>query len=484
MLALLSPELVVLVGIILVLVLDLVWRDSGRNALPYVALAVPIVSVVPVLALWGRQATLLSGMMVVDAFALYFKLVAFGATALVILGSMRYMAVRTRRQGEYYALLLLAMLAIILATAAGDLLSLYLAFEFLSLTSYVLVSYLRGSEPSSEAGVKYFLFGAVASAVMLYGMSLLYGATGTTNLEGIAEALRGPASSLRWLAIPTAVLLLAGFSFKVAIAPFHQWAPDTYEGAPTPITAFLSVASKMTGFAVLMRVMVVAMGDFQPTWARILSAFAIVSMILGNFVALQQSNIKRLLAYSSIAHAGYIMIGFVTYVLEPRAFNGLNGVLLYAAVYLFTNIGVFLGVIAFEDATGSTKIGDYAGLIHRSPFLAALLAYFFFSLTGIPFTGGMFAKFFVFAPAIQAGSFGFLLAVIGIFTSVVAAFYYLNVVRFMFLMPSSEQGHLAVPRSVQVGLAISAAATLLIGIYPQPLINLASRSVLMLGMLL
>jgi NADH:ubiquinone oxidoreductase subunit 2 (subunit N) len=230
--------------------------------------------------------------------------------------------------------------------------------------------------------------------------------------------------------------------------------------------------------------MVVAMGDFQPAWARILGAFAIVSMILGNFVALQQTNIKRLLAYSSIAHAGYIMIGFVTYVLEPRAFNGLNGVLLYAAVYLFTNIGVFLGVIAFEDATGSTTIGDYAGLIRRSPSLAALLAYFFFSLTGMPLTGGMFAKLFVFAPAIQAGSFGFLLAVVGIFTSVVAAFYYLNVVRLMFFVPSGERSRLAVPRSVQVGLAISAVVTLLIGVYPQPLINLASRSVLMLGALL
>jgi len=482
-LTLLSPELVVLVGIALVLALDLAWRDQPGRLLPFVALAVPVVAVGPVAALWGRRESLLSGMMAVDPFALYFKLILLGAAALVMLGSVRYFQTRAGRQGEFYLLLLLATLAAMLATSATDLISIYLAFEFVSLSCYVLVSYLRGSRLSSEAGLKYFLFGAVTSAVMLYGMSLLYGAAGTTSLEGIAKALRGPAASLRWLAVPTAVLLLAGFSFKIAIAPFHQWAPDAYQGAPTPVTAFLSVGSKMAGIAVLVRVMVVAMGDFQPAWARMLGAFAIVSMVLGNLVAAQQTDIKRMLAYSSIAHAGYIMVGFVTFVLDPAAFTGLNGVLLYAGVYLFTNIGAFLGVIAFEEATGSTTIADYEGLIRRSPFLAALLAYFLLSLTGMPFTGGMFAKFFVFAPAIQAGSFGFLLAAVGVATSIVAAFYYLNVVRLMFFRTVEGANRLIIPGAVRVGLAIAAAATLLIGLYPQPLISLASRSVVMLGAL-
>jgi NADH-quinone oxidoreductase subunit N len=295
--------------------------------------------------------------------------------------------------------------------------------------------------------------------------------------------LRGPASSLRWLAVPTAVLLLAGLSFKIAIAPFHQWAPDAYEGAPTPYAAFLSVSSKMTGVAVLVRVMFVALGDFQPTWARVLGAFAIVSMVLGNFVALQQSNIKRLLAYSTIAHAGYIMVGVVTAVLAPRPFSGLNGVLLYGAAYLFTNVGVFLAVIAVEQASGSTTIADYAGMWRRSPLIAGLLAYLLLSLTGIPFSAGAFAKFFVFASAIQAGPFGLLLAVVGILTSVVAAFYYLNIVRYMFFQKGEGEAAFAVAGPVKAALMITAVLTLAIGIYPQPLVSLASRSIVMLGML-
>jgi NADH-quinone oxidoreductase subunit N len=483
-LTLLSPELTLFLGAALVLALDLSLRGGARRAIVWVALAVPILAALLALAfLWGQQVALLSGMMVADPLALYFKLVAYGCAALVILGSPRYLSDRTDRPGEFYLLVLLATLAATLASAASDLISLYLAFEFLSLVSYVLVSFLRGDRRSSEGGLKYFLYGAVTSAIMLYGMSLLYGATGTTNLAAIAANLRGPASSLRWLAVPTAVLLLAGFSFKIAIAPFYQWAPDAYEGAPTPYTAFLSVASKMTGVAVLVRVMFVALGDFQPTWARVLGAFAIVSMILGNFVALQQANIKRLLAYSTVAHAGYIMVGVATAILAPRPFNGLNGVLFYGAAYLFTNVGVFLAVIAVEQASGSTTISDYAGMWRRSPVLAALMAYLLLSLTGIPFSAGAFAKFFVFASAIQAGSFGLLLAAIGILTSVVAAFYYLNIVRYMFFERSEAESPVIVNRSVKVALAIATAVTLIIGVYPQPLVQLASRSAVMLGML-
>ncbi|NPV07859.1 MAG: NADH-quinone oxidoreductase subunit N [Anaerolineae bacterium] len=483
-LGLLSPELLVLVGALVILTLDLVWKDDRRELLPYLALAVVVSAAVAALALFGQNDSLFSDMMVVDDFALFFKLVALGSAALVTLGARRHIAERALRTGEFYVLLLSATLASMLATAATDLISLYLAFEFLSLASYVLVSYIRGSDLSVEGGVKYFLYGAVASAVMLYGMSFLYGAARTTSLAGIAGALRGSGPSLAWLAIPVSILLLAGFSFKIAIAPFHQWAPDAYQGAPTPVTAYLSVASKMTGFAVLMRVMVVAMGDLQPTWARVLGAFAIVSMVLGNLVALHQRDIKRMMAYSSIAHAGYIMVGFVTYSLDPSGFTGLNGVLLYAMVYLFTNVGLFLGVIAFEDATDSTAISDYAGLLRRSPFLAAVLAYFLFSLTGIPFTGGMFAKLFVFAPAVQAGPFGVLLAAVGVATSVVAAFYYLNVVRHMFFLPGGEGStQVVVSGSVRTGMVLAAVVTLAIGVYPQPLVDLASRSVLILGLM-
>lgn len=483
-LGLLSPEILLLATALVVLSLDLVWRGERRSLLPYLALAGTLLAALATLAIFGRRESILGEMMAVDDFALFFKLVALAATALVILGARRYVAERARREGEFYFLLLSATLASMLAAAATDLISLYLAFEFLSLASYVLVSYLRGDDFSVEGGIKYFLYGAVASAIMLYGMSLLYGAAGTTTLRGIAQALEHGGGPLTGLAIPISIMLLAGFAFKIAVAPFHQWAPDAYEGAPTPVTAYLSVASKMTGFAVLLRVMVVAMGDFQPTWARVLGTFAIVSMVLGNLVALQQPNIKRMLAYSSIAHAGYIMVGFVTHGLNPVGFTGLNGVLVYAMVYVFTNVGLFLGVIAFENATNSTKIADYAGLFRRSPALACLLCYFLFSLTGIPFTGGMFAKIFVFGPAMQAGPFGMLLAGVGVVTSVVAAYYYLNVVRTMFFVAAPD-GSSTVPagRLVQIGLVVSAVITLVIGVYPQPLVDLASRSVTVLGML-
>jgi len=480
-LILILPEIIVLLGAVLVFMLDLAWRDGRRERVPWVALGVLVAAGLSTIGLWGREEPIFFGMMAVDPFAVYFKLVAFASTGLVVLASKRYFALRCERRGEVYGLLLFAVLASILATSANDLISLYLAFEFLSLTCYVLVSYLRGDLRSSEAGVKYFLYGAVTSAIMLYGMSLIYGATGTTSLEGIADRLLSSASAIRWLAIPTTIMLIAGFSFKAGLAPFHQWIPDTYEGAPTPITSFLSVASKMTGFAVMLRVMVVAMGDFQPTWARVLGAFAIVGMVLGNLVALQQSDIKRMLAYSSVAHAGCITIGLVTYVMGPRPFNGLNGVLLYGMVYLFTNLGVFLAAIAFENATGSTAISDYAGLARRSPILAWLLAYLLLSLLGAPLTGGMFAKLFVFAPAVQAGPFGVLLAGVGIATSVVAAFYYLNIVRHMFFMKGSTEEPVAVSVGVKVGLIIAVVVTFLIGVYPQPLVSLASRSVLMLG---
>ncbi|NLT43177.1 MAG: NADH-quinone oxidoreductase subunit N [Anaerolineae bacterium] len=484
-LGLLSPEILLLITALAVLTLDLIWHGERRTGwLPYLAVAGTLAAIVATLAIYGRGESILGEMMAADDFALFFKLVALSATALVILGARQHIAARARREGEFYFLLLSATLASMLATAATDLISLYLAFEFLSLASYVLVSYLRGDDFSVEGGIKYFLYGAVASAIMLYGMTLLYGATGTTTLRGIAEGLNRSAGPLASLAIPISIMLLAGFAFKIAIAPFHQWAPDAYEGAPTPVTAYLSVASKMTGFAVLLRVMVVGMGDFQPTWARVLGAFAIVSMVLGNLVALQQPNIKRMLAYSSIAHAGYIMVGFVTHGLDPVGFTGLNGVLFYAMVYVFTNVGLFLGIIAFENATDSTKIADFAGLFRRSPVLAISMCYFLFSLTGIPFTGGMFAKIFVFGPAMQAGPFGLLLAGIGVVTSVVGAYYYLNVVRTMFFVAGDASAP-AVPvgRLVQIGLVAAAVVTLAIGVFPQPLVDLASRSAVVLGML-
>ena len=484
---LLLPELTLGLGAVLVLLADAIGSERrARGVETTISLVAITCAALATGALWGTTATALSGMLAVDPLAVYMKLIACASGFLVLLACRPYIDSLSLRGGEFHFLVLLAVLAMMLATAANDLISLYLAFEFLSLTSYVLVAYLRGRRISLEAGIKYFLYGAVTSAFMLYGMSLLYGATGTTNIESIAQKLRLATYAQQWFVVPLAILLLAGFSFKVAIAPFHQWAPDAYEGGPTPIVALLSVASKATGFGVLMRVMVVAMGDLQPTWARVLGAFAIVSMVLGNLVAVQQSDIKRMLAYSGIGHAGYIMIGVVTFALGQGQFGGLSAALLYLVAYLFTNVGAFLAIQVVENAVGSTAIKSYAGLVHRSPLLAGMLAYFLFSLTGIPLTGGMWAKLAVFGSAMRAGSFGLTLALIGIATSVVAAYYYLNVVRQMFVVPAAEVGpaRLQVPVAVTFALGLAAAATLLIGIFPQPLMSLATLSASMMGALL
>lgn len=480
----LLPELILLLGAALILLLDLVWfkrqalvRKRGQW-LPYVALAVLGIAglgLIPSLGKAGPVAT----MLVIDPFAVFFKVLAIIAVALVILTAVPYLRGRTPYGGEFYALLLVTGLAICLAVSAANLVLIYLSMEFLSITSYVLAGYLRHDKKSGEAALKYFLYGATASAVMLYGMSLLYGATGTTDLAQLSRSLANRApGQLALLTTPATILLLAGLGFKASLVPFHQWAPDTYEGAPTPVTAFLSTASKATGFAILMRVFMVALG--QPIvvqqWVALLVAVSVVTMSLGNLTALRQTNVKRLLAYSSIAQAGYILIGVAAVLADPRrTFTGVNGVMIYLLAYLFTNVGAFAVVTAIETATGKVDLKDYAGLVRRSPWLAALMTIFLLSLAGIPPTGGFIGKFFVFGAAVQ-NQMWILLAVAAI-NSVVAAFYYLNIVRYMFLMPvegNAERVKVALP--LQVALGLTALVTFLLGLVPGPLIAWASES--------
>jgi NADH-quinone oxidoreductase subunit N len=486
-LRLLSPELLLLCTGLVVLIVDLAWRDEESKTawVPGLALAGLALALLATLLLLGTSPTTVLAMMAVDPFALFFKILALGTVILVILAAAPYLQGRTTYRGEFYALLIFAGLAISLASASINLISLYLSMEFLSITSYVLAGYLRGDLKSSEAGIKYFLYGAVTSAVMLYGMSLLYGATGTTDLAQIASTLRG-GGAMQDLAVAAIVLMLTGFAFKIVLAPFHQWAPDTYEGAPTPVTAFLSVGSKAAGFAILMRVLLLALEGFRYDigWMAFLMALSIISMALGNVIALRQNNIKRMLAYSSIAQAGYIVIGFVSYNLNVQNdFLGLNGSLFYLFAYLFTNLAVFVGVIAFETATGSVEIADFRGLVRRSPVVAGVMLVGLLSLAGIPGTGGFLAKLLVFGPAIQLGTPQTLaLAIVGVITSVIAAFYYLNVVRYMFFEPADEgSGSLEISPAFKAGLAITAVGILVIGVFPQPFINLATNSIQMLG---
>ncbi len=491
---LLSPELILLTTGLVVLLVDFIWREETPDGpksrwVPALALVGLALALAATLLLWGTPVTPVLAMMAVDPFALFFKVIATGTVMLVILAAAPWLRGRTPYRGEFYALLVFAALAISLASSATDLISIYLAMEFLSITSYVLAGYLRGDQKSNEAGIKYFLYGAVASAAMLYGMSLLYGATGTTDLYEISRWLLAgdPAARLDWLAVAALIPLLAGFSFKIVLAPFHQWAPDTYEGAPTPVTAFLSVGSKAAGFAILMRVLLTALPQFRWDigWMAFLIALSIISMLLGNLIALRQTNIKRMLAYSSIGQAGYIAIGFICLTMNTEsAFLGINGSLFYLFAYLFTNLAVFTAVIAFERATGSTEIADYRGLVKRAPVIAGVLLIGLLSLAGIPGTAGFLGKFFVFGAAIQFNTPQTLvLALVGAVTSVIAAFYYLNVVRQIFFESAEEgAGPVETPWGLKIGLAVTAAGVLIVGLYPQPFIEFATRSVQMIGM--
>ena len=463
-----------------------------KERLPYVALGglgLAALAIIPAShAVFGAKAAprIVASMLVADPLAIFFTALAIIGVAIVILSAIPYMRGRTPYTGEFYALLLVVALAVCLAVSATNLVMIYLSIEFLSITSYVLVGFLRQDRKSGEAAIKYFLYGSVASAVMLYGMSLLYGATGTTDLSGVAQALatfHGGGNELMWLTVPAIVLMLVGFGFKASLVPFHQWVPDTYEGAPTPVTAFLSTVSKAAGFAILIRVLLVAMGSVQQQWTALLVAISIVTMTVGNLTALRQTSVKRLLAYSSIAQAGYILIGLAAVWSDPSLpFTGINGVLIYLFAYLFANIGAFTVVAAIEIATGKTDLSDYAGLVRRAPWLAALLFVFLISLAGIPPTGGFIGKFFVFGAAVQRQQW--VLVAFAAVNTVVAASYYLNVVRYMFLMPAQEStlcigeenGAISVARPLGGALAVTALLTLLLGLAPGPLIAWATGS--------
>jgi NADH-quinone oxidoreductase subunit N len=490
-LILLSPDLLLTLTALVIFCLDILWRDEAQTGVWLLAIGLLglIATAGATFYLWANPGLVghgpfLGGMITSDPLALFFKIFNVLATALIALTSLDYLQTRTADRGEFYSLLFFAALAVSLAAAANNLLMAYLAIEFLSITSYILTGYLRDDRQSTESAIKYFLYGAVTSAVMLYGMSFLYGATGTTDLAGISTALAAGDITLRWLVFPTMIMILAGLGFKIALVPFHQWSPDAYEGAPTPVTAFLSVGPKAAGFAVLMRVLLTALPAFQADWVAILIGVSIVTMTVGNLVALWQTNIKRMLAYSSIAQAGYILVGIAAMPMLSQlpevqsSFLGMNGVIFYLFAYLFTNVGAFAAVVAFENATGSVTISDYAGLIRRAPWLAAALFLFFLSLIGIPPTAGFLGKLFVFAAAIQRNEPRFYaLAIIGVVNSVISVFYYYGVMRQMFFVTTAGEEPVRVSPALGFAVAVTAVMTLLICLYPQPFINLATQSV-------
>jgi NADH-quinone oxidoreductase subunit N len=468
----LLPALIVLGAAALVLVLDVLPPRQSKAHLGGVALAGIVGALVAAVWLWlrGGEGRAFRDMVLLDGYALFFDLLICYAAALVVMLSMDYLARTGAESGEYYALVLLSTAGMMLMASAGDLIAIFLSLELMSLSLYVLAGLFKTRLTSGEASMKYLLLGAFATSFLLYGVALIYGVTGSTNLDRVAASAAAKGGDP--LLLIGLGLLLVGFGFKISSVPFHMWAPDVYQGAPTTITALIATGSKAAAFAALIRVLVVALRGAQPDWAALLWGVAALSMTVGNVVALAQSNLKRMLAYSSIAHVGYMLMGLVA-----GGTPGAGAVLFYLLAYTFTTVGAF-GVIALCARAGeeAVEVGDYAGLARRHPVLAATLALFLLSLIGIPPLAGFVAKFYLFGSAVRAGYIW--LTVIAVLNSAVAAYYYLRVIVFMYMREPEGEG-VSVAPSFAGGLALGVALVgiVLLGIIPAPFADLAQAAV-------
>ncbi len=451
----------------LIMVLDpLVDERRSQRLLGLIALIGSVAAIAS--ALYQSQYPGLGfwGMVKVDAFSTFFHVLITAIAAVVILSSYEYMEVQRIRAGEYYGLILFGAVGMCLMSSAVELVLIFIALEISSISTYVLAGFRRRAAISSEASLKYFLLGSFATAFFLYGVALMFGATGSTSIAVIGESLRS--NQIPLLAYAGVAFMFVGLGFKVAAAPFHVWTPDVYEGAPAPVVGFMSTAPKAAAFAVLLRLMFEA---HAPGRLGLIWVTAALSMTLGNVGALVQQNVKRLLAYSSIAHAGYVLVAFAAL---PN--NGIPAAMFYTASYAAMNVGAF-AVVSHLAGAGErfVTLDDYAGLGRRSPLLAATLTIFLLSLIGIPMTGGFFAKFYVFSAALQANLVG--LTIIGVLNSAVGAYYYLRIIVMMYMREAREEVPATpVPPALGAALAISVAATLYLGLLPGRILEYASRS--------
>ncbi len=466
------PGISLALGAVILLLVDLFVKRKEITAwLTIVGLAVAFVLN---LAVYNAHEDAFLGMFVADSFSAFLNIVILLTAAISVLLSIDYVKRVGIERGEYYILLLLTTAGGMFMANANDLIAVFVALELLSIPLYVLAAFRSPELKSEESGMKYFILGAFSSAFFVYGAALLYGATGTTNLPqifiAIGSAISGEGQATALLLLGSG-LILVGLGFKVAVVPFHMWTPDVYEGAPTPITAFMSVAAKVGGFASLLRIMVVALpalvvgSQVTAAWQNVFEILAAATLILGNFVAISQTNLKRMLAYSSIAHAGYVMMAVAAAGTPGMADQAARAALLYLIAYMFTNLGAFAVVIAIEKEDGSgTSLDDLKGLGRSKPLLAAMMTFFMLSLTGIPLTGGFIGKWFVFQSTLSAGLT--VLAVIGVLTSVVSAFYYIRVVVNMFLADGEGDPAAGATNTVNWATYIAFAGTLVLGIAP------------------
>ena len=471
------PELILCGMGMVVLLFDLF--GSGRNTanLAWLTLLSLLAAGYADITMMGQNLMGFSGTVTADDFSIAFELIFLSVTALTVLLSTRYVHERGMGYGEYYALLLFATAGMMLMASSLDMPMIFIGLEILSLSSYILCGMLRRDARSNESALKYFLLGAFATGFLLYGMMLLYGATGTIRLREIAEALRHEEVFVNPIAWMGMGMILVGFGFKIALVPFHMWTPDVYEGAPTTVTAFLSSGPKAASFAALIRILVEGLSPMQEQWSQVLWVLAVITMTLGNVVALQQDNIKRMLAYSSIAHAGYILVALVV-----GGAEGLGAVVFYALAYTFMNTGAF-GVLILTADRGRERLTfeDFRGFGFVSPALGVAMFIFMLSLAGIPLTGGFAGKFQIFKSAIDQGYIW--LTVIGMLNSVVSIYYYLRIVVVMYMQPAGDDSLQEPPRAsipLYTAIALAAAGVIYLGIFPSGWIGISLQSVSLL----
>ena len=472
----LLPLLTIVAASLLIMILEAFFKKENRSYLAYLSLLFLVAAAAECVKFWDKGYSYFDGNLSLNNLSLFFSIILIVATFLVVLISMKYLTLQNANYGEYYALLLFALSGMIIMVSSSDLIVIFLGLEVLSLSSYALAGLRRQDEKSNEAAVKYFLLGSFASAFLIFGIALLYGATQTTEIPSIIQGLQSGASA-GTLGLVGLGFIVVGFGFKIAVVPFHMWTPDVYQGAPTPITAFFSVGPKAVGFAVLLRIFIPYFQDaleseliFGSLWI-----IAAVTMIAGNLIALRQTNVKRILAYSSIAHAGYLMVAILAQDTQSLVF--------YLTAYLFMNIGAFAAVIALGKKDHEyLELEDYKGIGFRYPWIGATFAVFLISLAGFPPTGGFLAKFYVFSAAVRQGLVS--LVIIGVLASLVSVFYYLRIIIYMYMKEASYEVDIDIDNpALFLALFLCLYGVLQLGIFPGNILMLIRQAVASLPLL-
>ncbi len=465
-----APVIIITIAAIFILLADVFCRKIFNKHLSSICCLIVLATGVVTYMQIGLDTYSFSGMFVVDNYSIFFNLIFLFSTVIVLLMSDQYLKQEGVNYGEYYTLILFATVGMMLMASGADLLTIFLGLEIMSISLYVLAGYKRDDVRSNEAALKYFLLGAFATGFLLYGIAMLYGATGTTNIKGIAEFLSNNPALSNPMIVAGSSLLIVGLGFKVACVPFHKWAPDVYEGAATPVTAFMSAGPKAAALAAFMRIFLVSLPGVEPKWSIILWVLAVLTMTVGNLVAIAQTNIKRMLAYSSIAHAGYALIGIIV-----GGSSGTASLLFYMLAYSFMNLGAFAVIVVLgKKGEENSEIEDLSGLGYKHPLLAVTMCIFMFSLAGIPPLVGFMSKFYIFSSAIKSGFL--VLTIIGVVNSVISVYYYLRVTVVMYMKkPTREFAPLSLSPFILLALLITVWGTIWLGIFPSKIIAFAQK---------